>query len=140
MAVILDSDAVVGFLSEGDALHVAADAAIRQLAHEHHLVASVITYAEVLTGARLGRHGEDLVIGFFAGLISNLWPVDVDVAARAADLRAATRSLRMPDALILATADIRPDIDLILTGDVGATKLSHLDCDVRLLQPRGAAG
>lgn len=133
--MILDSDAVVGFLDRGDALHPAADAAIRELAREHRLVASVITYAEVLTGARLGHHGEDQVVGFFAGLISDLWPVDAEVAARAADLRAARRSLRMPDALILATADIRSEVDLILTADVRTSKVSHLSCDVRLLEP-----
>jgi predicted nucleic acid-binding protein len=138
VAVILDSDAVVGFLDRGDALHPPADAAIRELAREHRLVASVITYAEVLTGARLGHHRVDHVVGFFTGLISELWPVDADVAARAADLRAATRWLRMPDALILATADIRPDVDLILTADVRTSKISHLDCDVRLLEPETA--
>lgn len=139
MAVVLDSDAIAGFLDRGDALHAAADAAIRELAREHRLVASVVTYAEVLTGARLGHHGADEVAGFFAGLISDLLPVDAAVAARAADLRAAARSLRMPDALILATADVRPDAELVLTGDLRAAKLSNLDCDVRLLEPRAGA-
>jgi predicted nucleic acid-binding protein len=138
VAVILDSDAVVGFLNQDDALHDTADWAIRELAQEHRLVASVVTYAEVLTGARLGHHRADAVTGFFAELTPNLLPVDIDVAARAADLRAVVKSLRMPDALILATADVRPDIDLVLTGDVRATKLPQLGCEVRLLEPAAA--
>ena len=58
MAVVLDSDAVVGFLDRDDALHQAADGAIRDLAREQALRASAVTYAEVLTGTRLGHHDE----------------------------------------------------------------------------------
>lgn len=131
---MLDSDAVIGFLDASDALHDAADSAIRQLVREQPLLASVVTYAEVLTGARLGHHDEERVVEFFAKLISGLLPVDEDVAARAADLRTATRSLRMPDALILATADVRPDVESVLTGDAQTAKLSGLACRVQLLR------
>lgn len=58
MAVVLDSDAVVGFLDRDDALHTAADAAIRDVIGEHRILVSAVTYAEVLTGARLGHHDE----------------------------------------------------------------------------------
>ncbi|HEY6550639.1 MAG TPA: hypothetical protein VIY71_05505 [Solirubrobacterales bacterium] len=44
MAVVLDSDAVVGFLDRNDALHDAADAAIRTLAGKERLLVSVVTY------------------------------------------------------------------------------------------------
>lgn len=134
MAVVLDSDAVIGFLEAGDALHDAADAAIRELVRTERLLASVVTYAEVLTGARLGHHDEEQVSGFFTKLISALLPVDVEMAARAADLRATSKSLRMPDALILATAEIHPDVELVLTGDAQAAKLPDLKCAVRPLR------
>ena len=133
MAVVLDSGVVVGFLDRGDALHGAADAAIRELVRGQRLLASVVTYAEVLTGARLGHHDEGDVAGFFAGLLSGVLPVDVDVADKAADLRARVKSLRMPDALILATAETDPDVDLIVTGDRQLTKVSGLRVGVRLL-------
>jgi predicted nucleic acid-binding protein len=133
VAVVLDSDAVVGFLDRDDALHEAADAAIRDLIREKRLLVSVITYAEVLTGAKLGHHDEDHVRGFFTQLISGVLPVDTTVADAAADLRARSRSLRMPDALIVATAETDPDTDLIVTGDRQVARLPELRCEVRLL-------
>jgi len=134
VAVVLDSGVVVGFLDGQDALHDAADDAIRELIREQRLAASVVTYAEVMTGARLGHHEEDQVSGFFSGLLSAILPVDVTVADRAAELRADARSLRMPDALILATAETDPDVDLIVTADRQLTKVSGLKCKVRLLR------
>lgn len=133
MAVVLDSDAVVGFLDRDDALHEAADAAVRDLAHEQRLLVSVITYAEVLTGAKLGHHDEDHVRGFFSQLVSGVLPVDATVADTAADLRARSKSLRMPDALIVATAEAEPDAGAIVTGDREVARLSGLSCEVRLL-------
>ncbi len=134
MAVVLDSDAVIGFLDRGDPLHAAADAAVRESAAKGPLLASVVTYAEVLTGARMGHQEESLVEGFFADLISALLTVDAQVADRAARLRAESRSLRMPDALILATADLDPNVELLVSGDAAGAKLRGLSCDVRLLR------
>lgn len=98
------------------------------------MLASVVTYAEVLTGARLGHHNVDDVAGFFAGLLSAVLPVDVAVAEKAAELRSRFKSLRMPDALILATAETDPEVDLIVTGDRQLTKVSGLQVRVRLLR------
>jgi predicted nucleic acid-binding protein len=134
VAVVLDSGVVVGFLDRQDALHEAADAAVRDLVRGQRLLASVVTYAEVLTGARLGHHNEGDVEGFFGALISAVLPVDVAVADKAADLRSRFKSLRMPDALILATAETGADVDLIVTGDRQLTKVSGLRVDVRLLR------
>jgi predicted nucleic acid-binding protein len=134
VAVVLDSGVVVGFLDGQDALHDAADVAVRELVHGQRLVASVVTYAEVLTGARLGHHNEDDVAGFFTGLLSAVLPVDVAVADKAAELRSRFKSLRMPDALILATAETDPDIDLIATGDQQLAKVSGLRVSIRLLR------
>jgi predicted nucleic acid-binding protein len=133
VAVVLDSGVVVGFLDRDDALHRTADAAVRELVRGQRLLASVVTYAEVLTGARLGHHKEDEVAGFFAGLLSAVLPVDVAVADKAADLRSRFKSLRMPDALILATAETDPDVDLVVTGDRQLTRVSGLRVTVRLL-------
>lgn len=134
MAVVLDSDAVVGFLDRKDALHDAADAAIRDLVHEQRLLISVVTYAEVLTGAKLGHHDEDQVRGFFSQLISEVLSVDVAIADQAAEFRSRHKALRMPDALIYATAETNPDVDLIVTGDAQAPKVPGLDCTIRLLR------
>lgn len=134
MAVVLDSDAVVGFLDRKDALHDAADTAVRDLVRDQRLLISVVTYAEVLTGARLGHHDEGQVRGFFSGLISEVLPVDVAVADTAAELRSRRKSMRMPDALILATAEIHPETGLIVTGDIQVAKVSGLSCKVHLLR------
>jgi len=134
VAVVLDSDAVVGFLDRDDALHDAADAAIRDLVREQRLLVSVVTYAEVLTGARLGHHDEGQVRGFFAELVSDILPVDTTVADEAAELRSRHKPLRMPDALIFATAATNPDVDLLVTGDAQAPKVPGLDCAVRQLR------
>jgi predicted nucleic acid-binding protein len=71
MAVALDSNAVIGFLDSGDAFHQAVDERIRRLLGEgENLYASVMTCAEVLSGAKLGHHGEAAVKGFFTDLIT----------------------------------------------------------------------
>jgi predicted nucleic acid-binding protein len=136
VAVVFDSDAVVAFLDRADALHDAADEAIRDLLGKDRLLVSAVTYAEVLTGARLGRHDEKHVRGFFADLISEILPVDATVADKAADLRSRRKSLRMPDALILATAELHPEIDLVVTGDQRAAKAVGSGFKVKLLQER----
>lgn len=133
MAVVLDSDPVIGFLDRSDPHHDAADAAIRAIAPNVRLVASAITFAEVLTGARLGRHNEDTVSGFFAEIISEIVPVGPEIADRAATLRAANKTLRLPDALIAATAELDPDVDILLTGDRELARLNQLDCSIQLL-------
>jgi hypothetical protein len=40
----------------------------------------------------------------------------------------------MPDALILAAADVHPDADMVLTGDAAMAGIRGLDCRVTLLE------
>jgi len=135
VAVVLDSAAIVAFLDRDDALHGAADAAIRNLIDEHRFYASVVTFAEVLTGALLGHHDEEVVRGFFKDLVAEILPVETATAERAARLRADQKALlRMPDALILAVADGHPDVDVILTGDASFKSVRGLSCRVNLLR------
>jgi len=133
VAVVLDSNVVVGFLDRSDDLHDAADEAIRELLGSHRLFVSVITYAEVLTGARLGHHDEKHVVGFFADLVSSVVPVDVEIGDCAARLRAQTKALAMPNALIAATAEINGEVELLVSGDGGVAKAKGLDCPVQLI-------
>lgn len=133
MAVVLDSDVVVGFIDRSDALHEAADAAVRDLAPTQPLFVSIITYAEVLTGARIGHHPLEVVDGFFEDIISRIIPVDIEIADRAATLRAGSRSLKMPDALIVASAETQLAVDVLLSADRDLGGLSELGCEIRLL-------
>jgi predicted nucleic acid-binding protein len=125
---LLDSSAVVAFLDASDALHDAADRAVRAAARAHGLAVSTVTIAELLTGAKLGHHDEAVVQQFFSRVIGSRFPVDEQVAVRAADLRATTRALRMPDALILATGDLRAD--LVVTGDARWSRMRGVASEI----------
>lgn len=125
---LLDSNTVVGFLDADDPLHVPADAAVKSTAAEHAFVVSVVTVAELLTGAKLGHHDEATVRRFFAQVVSRRIPLDEPTAERAADLRAAHRALKLPDALILATGDLNADV--VLTADETLLKTPGLNCQI----------
>jgi predicted nucleic acid-binding protein len=133
--ILLDSTVIVGFLDADDALHRVTVDRLKELAGKHPLVASVITYAEVMTGVSLGHHARDKVDGFFDALLKELLPVDKRLAARAAALRGKNLSLRMPDALILATADVNDDIEAVLCADSAWPKVKGLSCRIELLKP-----
>jgi predicted nucleic acid-binding protein len=131
--ILLDSTVIVGFLDADDALHDVSVAKLHELAGADPLAASVVSYAEVLTGAELGHHPIERVRGFFDALIRDLLPVDRGVAARASQIRGKRLSLSMPDALILATADLHAEIEVVLCADGDWSKVAGLDCRVELL-------
>lgn len=133
--ILLDSTIIVGFLDADDALHEIAVTRLREIVGSHQLAASVISYAELMTGVSLGHHPHERVDRFFDALVKDLLPVDRKVAARAATLRGKRLSLRMPDALILATADLHEDIDAIVCADDDWPKVKGLSCKVELLKP-----
>jgi predicted nucleic acid-binding protein len=135
VGVVLDSDVIVGFLDRDDSLHHAANRRIRELAGEQAFVASVVSYAELLTGAELGQHPREVVQGFFDDLVDDIVAVDLEVAQRAAQLRAGKKALRMPDALILATADLHPDVRLVVCGDERWAAVHLPNARVELLRP-----
>jgi hypothetical protein len=132
--ILLDSNVIVGFLDADDALHQAAVAKLKEVVSAHRLVASVVSYAEVMTGVSLGHHPEKPVERFFETLVGELLPVDRSVAARAAALRGRRGSLRMPDALILATADLHEDVDTAVCAHGEWPKVKGLKCKVELLK------
>jgi predicted nucleic acid-binding protein len=132
VAVALDADAIVGFLDRSDALHASAVELIGRAAARDSLAMSTITFAEVLTGVRLGHNDEALVRGFFADLITAVVPVDEQVAETATRIRAES-GLRMPDALVLATALVEPDVRTLITGDAKLAKAAESELEVELL-------
>ncbi len=133
--ILLDSTVIVGFLDADDALHEVAVTRLREIIGSHPLAASVISYAELMTGVSLGHHSQEHVDRFFDALVKDLLPVDRKVAARAATLRGKRISLRMPDALILATADLHEEIDTAVCADDDWPKIKGLSCKVELLKP-----
>ena len=132
--ILLDSTVIVGFLDADDVLHEASVARFKEIVGSHPLVSSVISYAEVMTGVALGHHPGRSVEGFFDAFVGDLLPVEKSVAARASELRGARRSLPMPDALILATADLHPEVETVLCADGAWPKVKGLSCQVELLR------
>ncbi len=132
--ILLDSTVIVGFLDSDDALHEVTVAKFKEIVDSHALVASVISYAEVMIGVSLGHHSQESVDGFFDALVKDLLPVDRAVAARGATLRGRRKSLPMPDALILATADLQPEVETVLCADGDWPKVGGLSCRVELLK------
>jgi predicted nucleic acid-binding protein len=103
-AVTFDTSVLIGFLRPEDAHHDAAKRLLVAHAANAKLVPAVV-YTEVLVRAiRAGR--EDEIDEFLEDLAAEIVPYDRVTARRAADLRARHASLRTPDAMALATAQI----------------------------------
>lgn len=123
--VVLDASAILALFDPKDELHAsAAEAVRRHRAGRAQFVLPASVSAEVLVGA--ARRGNDELntrrqqtIAAFGKPV----PVDEEVAVTAAALRAHHPSLRLPDALVLATAT-RVDAGTVLTGD---KKWSRID-------------
>jgi len=133
--ILLDTTVIVGFLDRDDALHDAAVAGLKGVGADSSFAASAVSYAEVMTGVALGHHPAEVVEGFFSDLVGELLAVDRAVAARAGALRGSRRSLRMPDALILASADLHEDVETVMCADGDWPKVAGLRCRVQLLRP-----
>ena len=102
--VALDADVVIAFLDAGDDQHARAVQALRdRLADGDDILVGASVYAEVMV--RPVQRGADTAVDAFLEAIgATVVPVDRGVARLAAQLRARHRSLRLPDALALATA------------------------------------
>jgi predicted nucleic acid-binding protein len=116
--VVLDASVVLALFDPHDALHVPASAAARRrrdARDEFLLPASVL--AEVLVGAaRQGPAEPDTRRALAAAAFGPPYPIDEEVAVAAARRRARHRTLRLPDALVLATVDV-VQADAVLAGD-----------------------
>ncbi|HEY6399244.1 MAG TPA: PIN domain-containing protein [Solirubrobacteraceae bacterium] len=102
--VALDADIVTAFLDPGDDQHATAVAELRpRLAAGDELLAAATVYAESIV--RQLQQGTDTTVDeFFDAAGISIVPIDRAVARRAAVLRAEHQSLRLPDAMSLATA------------------------------------
>ena len=127
---ILDAGVIIGVLDAADAHHAAARAALSAAVERGDALAvPASAYAECLVGpARRGREAMRAVDRFLLDLPAEVEPVTRQLAARAAELRARHSRLRLPDALVLATA-MHLRADRVLTTDQGWPK-SELAIDV----------
>jgi len=118
---VLDAGVVIGLLDADDPHHQAAREAIRMAVERGDaLSVPASAYAECQVGpARRGREAMRVVDELLADLAAEVEPITRQVAAGAAQLRARHgRRLRLPDALVLATA-IHLKADRVLTTDAG---------------------
>ncbi len=102
--IALDADIVIAFLDPGDDQHDAAVAELRpRLAAGDELLIGATVYAETII--RPLQQGTDATVDQFLDSANiAVIPVDRAIANRAAALRAEHPSLRLPDAMSLATA------------------------------------
>jgi predicted nucleic acid-binding protein len=132
-AVVLDTSVVIGFLFADDAHHRSARQEILDIRHrgdQFVLPASVLAeslIAEYRVSRAAGDElGEELIAAFGPERV-----VDADVATAAARLCARHRSLRLPDALVIATGVV--ERATVLTCD---KRLASVDGRIQLLEPQ----
>lgn len=113
---VVDASVVIAFLDPDDGLHDAAVEALTEHQHDELLIPTS-AYAEMLVAPyRRGAEAVAEVEAFLADFAVRLEMPTPAIARAAAKLRSESRSLRLPDALILATAD-ELQAELVLTGD-----------------------
>jgi len=123
--VALDADIVIAFLDPGDDQHAVAVAQLRpRLAAGDELLVGATVYAETIVPPL--QRGTDTTVDEFldsAGIA--VVPIDRAIARRAAALRAEHRSLRLPDAMLLATATAIATDSALLTLDKKLRRLAQ---------------
>jgi predicted nucleic acid-binding protein len=116
---VLDSGVVIALLDGQDVHHTAAEDAVREAnAAGDDLVLPASAYAECLVAPlRRGPEAATIVDDLLDALAARVAPITRTTARAAAELRARHgRVLRLPDALVVATAlDLRAD--RLLTTD-----------------------
>ena len=115
-SVAVDSGVIIALFDVGDVHHGWSVEQIQQIVTARHvIVISALTVAEVLV--RPAQAGAaDAVRADLMSLRPRIVDVDADIAARAADLRASRTALRLPDAIIVATA-LFAQCDYLVTTD-----------------------
>ena len=127
--IAIDARISLATLDSGDALHRVAMQAIVE-AGEAAIVLPASGLAESLVGAH--RRGDaEAARAVFDDLRITIAPLSEEMAEEAARLRARHPSLRLGDALILATARVM-DADALLTGD---RRWAAVWSRVRVLEP-----
>jgi predicted nucleic acid-binding protein len=111
---LLDTSVVIGALNRDDALHEIAGQAVRTERDRHALAISALTYAEILVGPLWAGGGAVEVVERFAAQV-RIVDLSPAIARLAAELHA-TRGLKLPDAVIVATG-LRLEADVIVTLD-----------------------
>lgn len=116
--VHVDAGVIIGFLDGSDTHHANARTMLASSLQDGESIAiAASALAECLAGpARQGDDSIRTVRNLVDRLPIAIVPLDVDIATTAARLRATHRRLRLPDALVIATA-IEARADRLVTTD-----------------------
>jgi predicted nucleic acid-binding protein len=114
----LDAGVVIGLLDTTDAHHESAtDALAGAIRSGDRMAMAASAFAECLVGpSRHGRSAVDTVNELFARLPIEVVDLSADIARSAASIRAKHTSVRLPDALVIATA-AHAEADRLITTD-----------------------
>lgn len=124
---VLDAGVIIGFLDANDAHHVEAHAALGATrGRNDRVVLPASALAEILVGpSRRGVTAVAAVRDLLDRVPIDVAPLDMEIAVAAAGIRARHRSLKLPDALVIATAS-HLDADHLITTDRGWPSRSKL--------------
>ncbi|MFT4050368.1 MAG: PIN domain-containing protein [Solirubrobacterales bacterium] len=131
-SVVLDAGVLIAYLDAEDAHHDSATIALGQIDADVELITSSVSLSEALVSP--AHRGSELVeqalysIKSLAGV--GVVPVDEATAVGVALLRSRHRTLRTPDAVVIATAR-RVGADFALTTD---NRLARMDEAVSVKQ------
>jgi predicted nucleic acid-binding protein len=110
--IALDADVVIAFLDAANDQHEQAVSALRpRLTTGEDIILSASVYAEIMVRP-MARGTDATVDEFLVAINATVIAVDRPIARLAAQLRGRHRSLRLPDALSLATA-LAADAELL---------------------------
>src|SRR5664279_1463169 len=123
--VVIDTSVVLALFDPNDAHHESARDSVAGLRRSDPVyVLSAVVYAEALVAAaRISAEERLHTRALLHKGFGPVYEVDERIAEEAAMLRAAHRWLRLPDALVLATAEVER-ADVILTCDKRWAKAS----------------
>lgn len=115
---VLDAGVIIAFLDANDAHHAEAQAALGDArSRNDRLVLPASALAEILVGpSRNGATAVAAVRDLVDRVPIAVEPLDAEIAVAAAAIRARHRSLKLPDALVIATAR-HLDADHLITTD-----------------------
>lgn len=119
MALIaVDASVVIAVLDPADAHHEPASEALRDIRRQRRSVVLLpaTSYAEVPVHPTKVGPGAVAIVRRFCAQQLHLEPLSPEIAEAAARWRASHDSLRLPDALVIATAEVRR-ADQLLTTD-----------------------
>jgi predicted nucleic acid-binding protein len=127
---VLDASVLIALLDDTDVARPIARASVQQSKQDHDLLIPITAFSEsIVAPYRRSRRDGQRAEAALAALGTRV-DVTREVASRAAQLRA-TRNIKLPDALVLATA-MHAGADQILTLD---RRWRGVDPRVWLLEP-----